>query len=55
MLQGEAPRMEGKWMHQLLSLSKRDDTSTDTATRAAHCGLLLEGLGLSYVQLDGSS
>jgi hypothetical protein len=27
---------------------KRDDTFTDTATRAACCGLLFEGLCLSY-------
>jgi hypothetical protein len=31
-------------------ISKRDDTSTSTATRAAHCGSLLEGLSLSYAQ-----
>jgi hypothetical protein len=32
------------------SLSKRDDTSTGTATRAAQYGSLLEGLGFSYAQ-----
>jgi hypothetical protein len=31
-------------------MSKRDDTSTDIATRAAHCGSLLKGLSLSYAQ-----
>jgi hypothetical protein len=31
-------------------MSKRDDTSTGTATRAAHCGSLLEGVGFSYAQ-----
>jgi hypothetical protein len=28
------------------------DTSTDTATRAARCGSMLEGLRLSYTQED---
>jgi hypothetical protein len=32
------------------SMLKRDDTSTGTATRVAHCGSLLEGLELSYAQ-----
>jgi hypothetical protein len=31
-------------------MSKRDDTSTDTTARAAHCGSLLAGLSLSYAQ-----
>jgi hypothetical protein len=31
-------------------MSKRDDTSTGTATRAARCGSLLEGLGFPYAQ-----
>jgi hypothetical protein len=29
------------------------DTSTDTATRAAYCGSLLEGLRLSTLKQDG--
>jgi hypothetical protein len=31
-------------------MSKRDDTFTDTATRAAHCSSLLEGLRFPYAQ-----
>jgi hypothetical protein len=31
-------------------MSKCDDTSTGAATRAAHCGSLLEGLGFLYAQ-----
>jgi hypothetical protein len=31
-------------------MSKRDDSSTGTATRAARCGLLLVELGFSYAQ-----
>jgi hypothetical protein len=30
---------------------KHDDTSTDTATRAVRCGLLLGGLRISYAQV----
>jgi hypothetical protein len=31
-------------------MSKCDDTSTNIAIRATRCGLLLEGLRLSYAQ-----
>jgi hypothetical protein len=39
------------WEGFIYILSKHDDTSTNTATRAAYCGSLLEGLGLSYSPL----